>query len=1004
MNHPASGIWSADKAAELVTTHFGLPAVATPIHGEVDINFHIQSPRGEFLLKISAADQDGNDLAVRIGALNHLAATDPELPLARIRKSRDGNDFITVESDCGSPFHAHLLTWLPGTLLADFRPWTHELATQLGAMLGRLDRALENYAQAGEKRDLIWDLRRAPELQASLDVMEKDELRNPVAAILDRARDRVLPALSGSPMQVIHNDANDHNLLISAGDPWNPRICGLLDFGDLTHTLRVCEPAIAAAYIGLHHEDPAGMAAALAAGYHAENPLTETELDHLMDLVLLRMAVSMVVAAIRSRRDPENDYHQISQAPLRRAFTRLLDHPVEVHRARTRHACGLPAVIASGTLRDWLEGRRGTFAPVMDGLAGPVHVLDLSVSGRHARPPGENGDPGWEVPSGEGMAVGRYNEARLCYTTPQFSSPAGPRTVHLGIDLFACPGTAVKAPLAGRVVSVHDNNAAGDYGPTIILEHSPPDGPRFFTLFGHLGRESIRRLEPGMTVDRGEVIAGLGQSDENGGWAPHLHFQVMADLLNLRGNFPGVAAADERELWLEICPDPNLILDIPDSRFSPACLSPEEILTERKNHLNPTLSVSYRRPLTMVRGFMQFLYDHEGRAFLDGVNNVPHVGHSHPRVVQAIARQAAILNTNTRYLHPLLVTYARRILETLPPPLEVCFFANSGSEANDLALRLARQATKRRDILVLDAAYHGNLAGLIAVSPYKFDGSGGEGRPDGTHVFPMPDSFRGEFRNPADCGNRYAEKFSEFLAALDKAGTPPAAFLAESLPGCGGQIELPAEFLRRAFEAVRARGGLAIADEVQVGFGRVGDAFWGFQTQNARPDIVTMGKPMGNGHPLAAVVTTREVADAFVTGMEYFNTFGGNPVSCAAGLAVLDVIRDEGLRENARDVGGLLKDELRVLASRHPLVGDVRGRGLYLGVELVRDRDSLEPADREAAYISERMRDQGILISVDGPLHNVLKIKPPICFNKDDALRLSESLDSILNETFLQPS
>jgi 4-aminobutyrate aminotransferase-like enzyme len=423
-----------------------------------------------------------------------------------------------------------------------------------------------------------------------------------------------------------------------------------------------------------------------------------------------------------------------------------------------------------------------------------------------------------------------------------------------------------------------------------------------------------------------------------------------------------------------------------------------EILALRGRHLGGSLSLSYRRPLHIVRGEGQFLFDSEGRPYLDCVNNVCHVGHCHPRVVEAARAQMSALNTNTRYLHENVVEYARRLSGTMPDPLEVCFFVCSGSEANELALRLARTATGRRDVVVLDGAYHGNTGGMVELSPYKFDGAGGSGRPDHVHVAPAPDPYRGPW--PAadrDAGERYAATVAARLEEAASSARPAAAFFAESVPGCAGQIVPPAGYLRSAFDHARAFGALAVADEVQVGFGRVGTHWWGFEAQGALPDIVTLGKPIGNGHPMGAVVTTRAVAEAFDNGMEYFNTFGGNPVSSAIGLAVLDVIEDEGLRENAATVGEAFRSGLRELQALHPLIGDVRGMGLFIGVELVRDPESKAPATDEASEIVNEMKERGILLSTDGPFENVIKIKPPLVFTAADADRVVGELGDVLS-------
>ena len=425
-----------------------------------------------------------------------------------------------------------------------------------------------------------------------------------------------------------------------------------------------------------------------------------------------------------------------------------------------------------------------------------------------------------------------------------------------------------------------------------------------------------------------------------------------------------------------------------------------EILDVRRKHIGPSLSISYSKPLKIVRGAGPYLFDDRGRAFLDAVNNVCHVGHCHPRVVAAAHAQNAVLNTNTRYLHDLLVEYAERLTATLPEPLEVCYFVNSGSEANDLALRLARTYTGRKDAVVVGAAYHGTTICAVELSPYKFEGPGGAGRPSHVHPVPAPDVYRGPFKpNDPLAGKRYA---ADVRRALERADGRVAAFFVESMISCGGQLIPPPGYLRQAFRHVRDAGGICVADEVQVGFGRAGSAFWAFDAQGAVPDVVTLGKPIGNGHPLSAVVTTREIADTFANGMEYFNTFGGNPVSCAVGLAVLDVIEDEGLQDNARVVGTHLLRRLARLADRHELIGDVRGHGLFLGIELVRDRATLEPATEEATAAIEAMRQRGILLSTEGPFHNVIKIKPPMVWTKVHADIFADTLDEVLAQEITQ--
>ena len=395
------------------------------------------------------------------------------------------------------------------------------------------------------------------------------------------------------------------------------------------------------------------------------------------------------------------------------------------------------------------------------------------------------------------------------------------------------------------------------------------------------------------------------------------------------------------------------------------------LIKGRQRLLGRNLSIAYERPLNIVRGEMQYLFDAEGRRYLDAYNNVAHVGHCHPKVVAAGQRQMKLLNTNTRYLSELILEYAEKVAATLPEPLSVCYFVNSGSEANELAIRLARAHTKARDMIVLDHAYHGNTSTLIDLSPYKHNGPGGEGAPSWVHTVPLPTS----------------EQDANLVA---KIGARLCGFIAESLPSVAGQIVLPQGYLGRVYDAVRNAGGVCIADEVQTGYGRIGTHFYGFEKYGVIPDIVVLGKPIGNGHPIGAVITTREIADSFDNGMEFFSTFGGNNVSCAVGLAVLEVVQEEGLQQHALRVGERLLEGLRELQQRYTLIEDVRGSGLHLGVELVRDH---EPATAEANRIVNLMREHGILIGTDGPHHNVLKIRPPMPFSDTDADQLITTLD-----------
>ena len=436
-------------------------------------------------------------------------------------------------------------------------------------------------------------------------------------------------------------------------------------------------------------------------------------------------------------------------------------------------------------------------------------------------------------------------------------------------------------------------------------------------------------------------------------------------------------------------------------------ISKRETIRLRDLHIGRNCTVFFKSSgaLKIVRGEKQYLYDENDVPYLDCINNVAHVGHCQPHVVEAGYRQMQLLSTNSRYLHDNLVLYAQRLLSYFPQPLSVVYFLNSGSEANDLAMRLAKAKTGNKDVICLQAAYHGHLQSTVAISPYKFKRIKGYKQKKSVHVAPIPCSYRGKYQlskqtdSTVDIGKLYADEVRDIIVELQSKERQLACFICESLVSCGGQFPLPENYLKNVYQYVRAAGGLCIADEVQTGFGRVGSTFWAFQLQDVVPDIVTIGKPIGNGHPIACVVTTPEVARAFeAQGAEYFNTYGGNPVSVAIANAVLDVIENENLQQHAQTVGQYLIDELRKVQERRPLVGDVRGIGLFVGIDLVRDRITKEPASDEARYISRRFMEEHCLVSTEGEWNNVLKLKPPMVFTKENVNTICGLLDKFLGE------
>ena len=422
----------------------------------------------------------------------------------------------------------------------------------------------------------------------------------------------------------------------------------------------------------------------------------------------------------------------------------------------------------------------------------------------------------------------------------------------------------------------------------------------------------------------------------------------------------------------------------------------DELAARRRRVLGSALEpLSYRQPLHLVRGNGAWMYDASGRRYLDAYNNVPIVGHAHPRVVKAIARQAATLNTNTRYLHENVVELAERLTATMPDELDTVMFVNSGSEANDLAWRLATTASGADAGIVTEWGYHGLTVGIAPFSPSEWPR--GE-QPAGVETYPAPDTYRGRYAVASDPAGIARAEMTGAVGRLAERERRPAAHFLDSTFTADGIFVPPAAVVRELVAVARAAGALLIADEVQCGFGRTGDGLWGFSAWGITPDIVTLGKPMGNGHPVAAVVARAEIVDRFAAQTTWFSTFGGNPVACAAALAVLDVIEDEHLVARAAEVGGRLREALATLAERHASIGDVRGRGLMAGVELVVDRASKEPAGALADRAKNAMADRGVLIGTTGRHGNVLKIRPPLCLTIDEAELIGTTLDAVLTD------
>lgn len=977
-NRTRSGT-SPETAAAAVRRLYGFEGSAEPLPGEYDDNFRITADNGtRHVLKIMHPERDPALIDLQVAALSHLARTAPQIGAPRIRLTPDGRSSAVMDDQDGQKRLVWMLEYIEGRPYGQTQPRDASLRHSLGSHVAALDAALASFDHPAAHRDLKWDSSRADWITTHWHEIRDERRRTLVQRMFAPYLERVVPALPAMRRSVIHADANECNTLTATPPLGSPKVVGLIDYGDMHHGITLSGLAIACAYAAFGETDALRAVSEVVAGYHAQSPIPSGELPLLFPLIAARLCVSVVNSGIRARLLPDDPYATISEQPAWAVLDQWADLSPELALARLRIACGeAPGISVLPDVRIPL-------------IASRVEPLDLSVgslwlganpatlepTALARRIQGVLNDPG-ALPR-----VTSHGEIRL---RPDGNGGRG--WAQLGVDVFAGRGTPIRAPWNGRIEWVQPRSAGG----VSLMLRQLQAGHRGICL-------RLEGLEPGETFHAGQDLtagAALGQI-EHGDESlplPHLRVSLLGEEANVIQDWPFEVPADDAQGWLPWTLDPAPLFDGAPTR--PIASDP---VSRRRAVLGPNLSVSYRHPLEIVRGWRQYLYDRGGRAYLDVFNNVPLVGHSHPRVVEAASRQLALLNTNTRYLHPVVLEYAERLTALMPAPLRVCYFLNSASEANDLALRMARTVTGRREVIVLEHAYHGHTQSLIDVSPYKFNGPGGAGRSPEVHVAPIPDDYRGEFRrDDPRAGERYAER----LASLIQAGARPAAFIAETLPSVGGQVVLPPGYLAHAYAHVRAAGGLCIADEVQVGFGRLGRYFWGFESQSVVPDMVVLGKPIGNAFPLAALVTTAEIAGRFDNGMEFFSTFGGNPVAVAAGLAVLDALRDEALPANAQRVGAHLLAGLRELQHRHRLIGDVRGMGLFLGVELVRDVHTREPATAEATHVVNRLRERGILAGTDGPHHNVIKIRPPLCIDRADADLFLNGLDAVLSEDAL---
>jgi 4-aminobutyrate aminotransferase-like enzyme/Ser/Thr protein kinase RdoA (MazF antagonist)/murein DD-endopeptidase MepM/ murein hydrolase activator NlpD len=994
--------------AKTLKTHWGFEAKLSTLPGELDHNFLAQQVCGsKCILKIMRPECPDWLIKAQINVIEHLNNKDVELKVPKIWKSSVGTSFIRDVDWSGNERLIWVQSYIPGKCYAEIKQKSTDISFDIGFTLGNIAQALSDYKDENLVRDFKWNLPGSLWIKKHISVIG-DTNRLKVVSKIIADFEEILPKFSNLRQQTIHNDPNDYNILISGKKYQSLNVSGMIDFGDICVAPRICDLSIAAAYIVLDNSQPEKMLAALVSGYNSIYPLSVEEVDMVWRLLRMRLAVSVVNSTLLESKNSDDAYITISQAPAWRFLENSKINEGLIS-ARLRNICGMPVVEGADRIIDWIKKEADGFSPLFGSQLVNCDMKSLSVENTSVP---ENP---FELKSDEAKAIGFdpggqanvwlgfYNEPRLIYTAPAFRmgpwKASNRRTVHIAIDVFADEGSKLFAPLDGEVFTAEYRDSQLDYGGVIILKHTTPNKDEFFTLYGHLDPIFLNNLKVGDKIEKGQSFCQLGAPDLNGGWAPHVHFQLALTTDGMEADWPGVADPDDLNFWNAICPNPASLLNLRnvDCLYEPS--KKGEVLDDRSKHFGGSLSISYDNPILIARAWKHHIFDEWGRPYLDAYNNVPHVGHSHPKINQVASDQLKKVNSNTRYLHPLQSKFAQKILSKLPSDLEICYFVNSGSEANELALRLARTHSGEKGIITPDEGYFGNTTGALSISAYKFKKPNGVGQADWVEIIEVPDDYRGSFKkDDPDRAVKFANLVDDAIERLNSRGVGLSGFIMETFPSVGGQIIPPQGYLEQVYSKIRKHGGVCIADEVQTGLGRLGNYYFGFEYQKVNPDIVVLGKPLGNGHPLGAVITTREISESFDNGIEFFSTFGGSNLSCRIGTEVLNIVDEEKLQQNAKIVGDFLISGFHQLKKKFQFIGDVRGMGLFIGLEIIRGDGS--EATELCAYIKNKMRENRILIGSDGPKDNIIKIRPPLTIELEDAQMLLTTLSEVLEGTF----
>ncbi len=958
---------SLDQARFLVQL-FGIDGRVEELGSQQDANFLVVAEAGNFVLKVSNPAFTLADLEAQEAAAQRVAASSADIQVPLGVPDPAGKVILDVDLE-GQRLLVRLFTFVDGEMLSGCDYLAPSTVDAIGEFAGRSAKALRTLEAPVPDRILQWDLRHAAEVVELLaGFVTPPGGTEQVKSVALQATQMLAPHYGELRIQPIHGDLTDDNIIARRNASGRLQPVGLIDFGDLVSSWTVAELAVTCASLLYYSRDNPSMVLPAVSAFDRMHPLEDHEVEALWPLIVLRAATLMVSGQHQASIDPSNAYATDNLGREWQIFEEATSIPIEVGTNLVRTVLRPPREVPHPEKPAQL-------------LLGPLPVFELDVStesphldaGRFLDPEAEH-QLAREIladRNGPAMAYIPFLQPRLTRTCR--NGPDVPETVALGVELFVRESVVVRAPGDGTVDVVDDAiTFRASSGLTLWLSGNVSEVQSGQRLAGEPFAELIPAEATGLAVLRVQLTS-LAQR------AP---FWVQ----------PAMAAA-----WSAACIDPMHVLSSIESRRDSNGWRADRLLDRRDAAFATVQEHYYEQPPQIERGWKNHLYDVGGRSYLDMLNNVSILGHGHPRLADAIERQWRRLNTNSRFHYSALAELSERLTALLPDELDTVFLVNSGTEAVDLALRLAWAKTGRRDIITVREAYHGWSYATDAVSTSVADNPNAlKTRPLWVHPVSAPNAYRGEYRNSET--HRYARDAVAYIRSMADSGQPPAAFLSEPFYGNAGGMALPDGYLSAVYAATREAGGLCIADEVQVGYGRLGEHFWGFEQQGATPDIVTIAKSMGNGHPLGAVVTTKAIADGYRSQGYFFSSAGGSPVSCRAGIAVLDILKDELLQENARTVGAHLKSRLLALAEHHEIIGAVHGMGLYLGVELVRDRITLEPATEETAAICERLLDLGIVMQPTSDRMCVLKIKPPLGVTITDVDYFADMLDRVLTE------